>query len=220
MPPTPQARYWILTIPAHAFTPFLPRTVTYIRGQLERGDGGFLHWQLVAYFDKRIRLSSVIDIFGPYHAEPTKSDAALQYVWKEDTRVDGTQFELGEKSFNRNSPKVTYLLLTLRIGVTYSQRPSWAVISWISRPTWWCDVILNSDELPQISQLLNHWNDVWSVSGGQLAAASLDVHGMRPLSMLTLKIQGPNSGTDIEVKQMLSSMNLEVKKNGLNARCH
>lgn len=29
------------------------------------------------------------------HLEPTRSAAAVDYVWKEDTRVEGTQFELG-----------------------------------------------------------------------------------------------------------------------------
>lgn len=34
---------------------------------------------------------------GHFHAEPTRSDAALAYVWKEDTAVDGTRFELGQQ---------------------------------------------------------------------------------------------------------------------------
>lgn len=101
----PQARYWILTIPHNDFTPFLPNGVSYVKGQLEQGnDTGYLHWQMVAYFPKRIRLSSVKDIFGETaHCEATKSEAAEEYVWKEDTRVEGTQFELGKKSFKRNS---------------------------------------------------------------------------------------------------------------------
>lgn len=100
----PQARYWLLTIPHHAFTPYLPPGVCYIKGQLERGDNtGYLHWQVVAYFPKRVRLAGVKAVFGDeVHAESTKSDAAEEYVWKEDTRVEGTQFELGKKSVKRN----------------------------------------------------------------------------------------------------------------------
>jgi len=102
MPPSPQARWWILTIRHADFLPYLPQGVVYIRGQLERGDGGFLHWQLVANFRKPARLAAVRTLFGDHHAEPTRSTAALEYVWKEDTRVDGTQFELGAQPVNRS----------------------------------------------------------------------------------------------------------------------
>lgn len=39
------------------------------------------------------------------HAELTRSEASAAYVWKEETRVDGTQFELGAKPINRNDAK-------------------------------------------------------------------------------------------------------------------
>nr|QRI44246.1 MAG: replication-associated protein [Circoviridae sp.] len=99
----PQARYWLLTIPHPDFIPYLPPNVAYVKGQLEQGNGtGYLHWQLVAYFRKPVRLGTVKGIFGDgIHAESTKSQAAEDYVWKEDTRVEGTQFELGEIPFNR-----------------------------------------------------------------------------------------------------------------------
>jgi len=99
----PQARYWILTIPHHLFTPFLPAGCNYIIGQLEKGEGGFLHWQLVVGFNSKVRLATVRRVFGEVHAESTKSAAAEDYVWKEDTRVDGTQFKLGIKALKRNS---------------------------------------------------------------------------------------------------------------------
>lgn len=92
-----QAKYWILTIPHANFTPYLPPGTQYIRGQLESGtESNFLHWQLVVCFTTKRRLAFVRTTFGPHHAEPTKSRAAMDYVWKEDTRVAGTQFELGE----------------------------------------------------------------------------------------------------------------------------
>lgn len=99
-----KARYWILTIPQHDYTTYRPTSVRYIRGQLERGDTGYLHWQLVACYATQVRRSKVKDDFGvTCHAEPTKSDAALEYVWKEETSVDGTRFELGIKPVRRNS---------------------------------------------------------------------------------------------------------------------
>lgn len=102
--PAPQARYWLLTIPHHAFVPFLHPGVAYLRGQLEQGAGGFLHWQLLVVLAKKATLRAVKDIYGQSaHAEPSRSDAADDYVWKEETRVQGTQFELGKRAFKRNS---------------------------------------------------------------------------------------------------------------------
>lgn len=98
-----KAVYWILTIPHHHFTPYLPAGVAYIRGQLEHSDSDFLHWQFITIFKAQVRLSAVRKLFGPFHAEPTKSKKAEDYVWKESTRVAGTQFELGERPFKRNS---------------------------------------------------------------------------------------------------------------------
>jgi len=98
-------RYYILTIPHHGFVPYLPVGVSYIRGQLELSASGFLHWQLVAAFPCNVRLTAVRKIFGPVHAELTRSDAAIAYVWKLDTRVEGTQFELGQLAIKRNSKR-------------------------------------------------------------------------------------------------------------------
>jgi hypothetical protein len=101
--PSIQSRYFMLTIPGHQFIPYLPLGISWIRGQLELGTGGFRHWQLVVAFPKKVTLRTVIKCFGPYHAEPTRSEAAIAYVWKEETRIAGTQFELGARSTRRNS---------------------------------------------------------------------------------------------------------------------
>lgn len=101
-------RYWILTIPHHEYTPFLPDPLVYVRGQLELGAGptAYLHWQLVAVFPRNVRRSAVTKLLGDgIHAELTKSTAAMDYVWKDDTRVAGTQFELGQLPFKRNSKR-------------------------------------------------------------------------------------------------------------------
>lgn len=99
-----QGKYWLLTIPHASFMPFLPALVCYIKGQLEQGEeAGFLHWQVMVIFSKKVRLSKVREVFGPHHAELTRSSHAEEYVWKEETRVPNTQFELGEKPFKRNS---------------------------------------------------------------------------------------------------------------------
>lgn len=104
--PCPQARYYLLTIPYNNFTPYLPPNVKYVKGQLEKGDSGYLHWQLIAYYEKKVTLAYVKRIFGDQaHIERTNSAAAEDYVWKDETHVEGTRFELGKKAINRNSEK-------------------------------------------------------------------------------------------------------------------
>ena len=101
-----QGIYWILTIPQHDWVPYLPPGITWIRGQLELGGGGYLHWQIALSCATKKSVHGIRDIFGPTcHAEISRSEASAAYVWKEDTRVEGTQFELGELPINRANPK-------------------------------------------------------------------------------------------------------------------
>lgn len=101
-----KARYWMVTIREEDWNPTLPEGVEYIRGQLEVGEGGFRHWQVVMYFRKQVRLGAAKHSLGvpSAHLEPTRSRAAKDYVWKEETRVDGTKFELGSESVSRAEP--------------------------------------------------------------------------------------------------------------------
>lgn len=100
----PKAKYWMLTIPSHLFLPYLPPTVDYVGGQLEEGSNtGYTHWQLIAVFSQQVRLTRVKDVFGhQVHAEATRSASARDYVFKEDTSIPGTKFELGTYPFRRN----------------------------------------------------------------------------------------------------------------------
>jgi len=100
--PALQGVYWMLTVPQSQFIPYLPRAVAYSKGQLEVGAGGFLHWQLIVVFERSVRLGAVREIYGPVHCELTRSEAALEYVWKEETAVPGTRFELGRLKTKRN----------------------------------------------------------------------------------------------------------------------
>lgn len=104
---TKQARYWLLTIPIDAYKlpTELPANILWLRGQQERGDNtDYHHWQLFCTFKQPARLAAVKKIFGEKcHAEPSRSQAAEQYVIKDDTAIAGTRFELGQKPFQRNS---------------------------------------------------------------------------------------------------------------------
>ena len=106
MPPNKPCKFWMLTIPAPSFVPpgTLHADVCYLAGQRETGEGGYEHWQLVVCFRTNKRLSGVKTFFSnDTHAEPTRSAAAYEYVFKDDTAVAGTRFELGERPTNRNS---------------------------------------------------------------------------------------------------------------------
>lgn len=95
-----------MTIPQHDFLVYQPPGISFIRGQLEHGAGGFVHWQLLIHCDRSRRLAWVKSVFGrSCHAELSRSDAADAYVWKDDTAVQGTRFELGVKPRKRNSKR-------------------------------------------------------------------------------------------------------------------
>lgn len=58
----------------------------------------------MAGFTNPTRLAAVKRVFGPTcHAEPTRSSAAEHYVWKDDTAIPDTRFELGSKAIRRAS---------------------------------------------------------------------------------------------------------------------
>jgi hypothetical protein len=98
-------RWWILTIPEEDFEGRdyeIKDSLVYLRGQLEEAASGFRHWQIVAYFNRKLGVRGVKSYFCERsHCEPTRSGAAREYVWKEETRVEGTQFELGQEPVRR-----------------------------------------------------------------------------------------------------------------------
>jgi len=98
-----QARYWMLTIPQADFVPYLATGVAHLEGQLERGAGGYIHWQLVATFSRKVSRRQVTELFPTAHSEPTRSSAARAYVFKEETSIKDTYFQLGELPIRRNN---------------------------------------------------------------------------------------------------------------------
>lgn len=103
--PTVQGRYWILTIPYQNWN--VPEVwhenIAYVKGQQEIGANGYHHWQLLVALKKKQRLLATKRYFcDQAHLELTRSEAADEYVWKDDTAVPGTRFEYGERAFRRN----------------------------------------------------------------------------------------------------------------------
>lgn len=101
---SPQGTYWIATVARAEWKPCLPDACSWIKGQLESGAStGYEHWQFVFSLKKKARLSGIKKIFPPTgHYELTKSKAADDYVWKDETSL-GSRFEYGKKPLKRNS---------------------------------------------------------------------------------------------------------------------
>lgn len=102
--PCLQGRYFLITLSCqhHPNEPDLREPLCYLKGQKEQGAGGFLHWQLLAIARTKISIHRVKTLIGGNaHVELTRSSAAEDYVWKEDSRVMGTQFEKGTRPLSR-----------------------------------------------------------------------------------------------------------------------
>jgi len=82
----------------------LPAGMVWIRGQQESGSaGGYLHWQFICAFAQKKSLQGVKAVLGrECFCELSRSEAANEYVCKEDTRVAGP-WEWGAKPVRRNS---------------------------------------------------------------------------------------------------------------------
>lgn len=108
--PRRQGIFWLCTIPAtnsHTLD-WPPRELipglSWIKGQRELGSTtDYDHWQVCVAFNKKISLSGIQKLLGTDgHYELSRSSAAADYVWKQETSVDGTRFELGVKPIQRN----------------------------------------------------------------------------------------------------------------------
>ena len=187
-----QARYWILTIPHADFLPYKPIDVVFIRGQLECGDStGYLHWQCVVAFKKKIRLGGVKLVFGSTcHAEPTRSNAALEYVWKDDTRVEGTQFELGELPVQRGSSSDWDAIADDARAGRMASIPSDIYIRYFFLFilfTYTLGITTTSSELQQIIYTRLESSALYTVLSAQLEQGSLEGPGTKPVTTLILK---------------------------------
>lgn len=101
------SRYFSVTIPLKDFEPYdeLPDWLAYIKGQPERGESGYEHWQLLVVTRRKSRFSAVKKRLGSSaHVEASRSDALNEYVWKDDTCIDqARRFELGKLPNKRQS---------------------------------------------------------------------------------------------------------------------
>jgi len=99
------ARYWLATLYGWTVPTQLPSGCCWIKGQQETcPTTGRLHHQVIFGLSGPQRLSWLRSTFGGgHHYEPSRSSHADAYVWKDETAVEGTRFELGRKLLRRNS---------------------------------------------------------------------------------------------------------------------
>ena len=121
-----QGIYWLLTIPASDYDApdSLPDSMSYIGGQLESGAAtGYEHYQILVAFKSKVSLPAVKKFFGSTcHGELSRSSAALDYCFKDDTSVPGSRFEYGCLNFNkRNTTYPTKLETGLGENLDFSQ---------------------------------------------------------------------------------------------------
>lgn len=105
--PTPQGRYWMLTIPVIHMPNMIALIdpICYLKGQQETGGSGLVHWQMVAVTNKKVTRRQLKELFVPEaHLELSRSEAANEYVWKDDTAIADTRFELGRLPISRARP--------------------------------------------------------------------------------------------------------------------
>lgn len=104
-----QCRYYIGTAKyEHFIVPYpFPKGVRYFCGQEEVGESGYRHFQFVVGFERSTRFAKAKSYFADsVHLEAVKDlDAALDYVRKSDTAVDGSFMELGKRPTRLNSSK-------------------------------------------------------------------------------------------------------------------
>lgn len=109
MPPAlNQGRYYLFTIPygTEFYPDQLQEGVIWMKGQREIGESGYDHWQVMMCFNKKMRPGGVRKMFPNIHNELVMSlEDCEQYVWKDETSVEGTRFEIGQKPLKRNSAK-------------------------------------------------------------------------------------------------------------------
>lgn len=202
------AKYWIGTASEDLWSPYspLPEMVSYASGQKEIGSSGFCHWQLYLVLKRKQRLSWLSRVYPGIHWEPTRSDAAESYCWKEATRVEGSQFALGSKPVKRNS--VIKNLLSQPIGIQSEKKRKLETLT-PSPQMFIYGIIMDSKESLKTMYDRLLWSEPVQYFGAQLEQAKVTAPGKKPVFKLTLRIRLRNGGMDTEIKNMLSSMNFE-----------
>jgi len=201
------ARYWLGTCFCDGRPAELPSDTAWIKGQQEEcPTSGRLHWQLFVAFTKNQRIGGVRSKLCGCHWEPSRSQAAELYVWKEDTRVEGTQFEIGGRPFKRNSQADWGQVLSIAKTGILDDIPADIYIRYYRSL---CAIASDHAACPGIEKTVNVFYGATGTGKSRRAWAEggVEAYSKDPRSKVTkINVSG---GTVTRVKKMLSSMNFE-----------
>lgn len=200
-----QGRYWLCTLPAQdedretlVFPHSLPDSCAYICGQLEEGlESGYLHWQFLVCFKRKVSLRSLQESFPGGHYELSRSRAAEEYVCKEATRVGDSNFLLGERPIRRNSGEDWERVWELAVSGKFLEIP--ANIRVINLIKFRYVIILRSEELALTLLDRVQSSVLLPSTGGQLERVKLENLGNSQGWMLTLKFPTQSFGMATKV---------------------
>lgn len=163
----------------------LPVGFTYLAGQSEIGEGGYRHWQVVACFSTNQRLGGVKRSFTPTtHCEPTRSAAAYDYVFKQDSSVEGTRFQLGTRPQKRGDAKDWDAIWDSATRGALAEVPADVRLRYVSLIL---DVITLSKELAWTTYDLLLSLGLVTFTADLPVLARVDVHGRKRGWLLSLK---------------------------------
>jgi len=121
----PRGRLWICTtsFESKEVDPFqsLRENQIYVKGQLEKGEGGYIHWQWTLHCGNPIRLGRLKSWFPTTHFELSRSSAAESYCEK-------------EESLYLCAPKTTATKVSTAYSIGATTKTSGTVQDYISDP--------------------------------------------------------------------------------------
>lgn len=122
-------------------------------------------------------------------------------MWKEDTRVEGTQFEIGQRAFKRNSEADWETVRAKAQAGNLEEIPADIYVRYIKLML---DIIA-----PSAQSLLTIQNALESKKQfmffmDELVVENLEGLGLKQLNKLTLKIHDLSGGTATKVKKMVN----------------
>ena len=194
-----QGIYWLLTIPTMASTPiYRPESVGSGDNSVRCGRVSSLAGLLGAR-QEGFSSHNHRHLWHGVACRDLPKRSGHQYVWKEDTRVANTQFELGVRPIKRNDPHDWDLIWEMAVAGDLGA----------IRLKFEFKVIGLCEQSVLTLQSRLEWSELAKFTGVELGLESHGELGKRQAWTLMLKIQTRSFGVGTVARELLSSMNFE-----------